>query len=479
MADLTCTSTSNSVLINLSELTGCKEEYNEFKTNKKRIFSKNGDSYIEEWKHCYQLFGQGFLNSLVDFRVKLENGEINDDNLNEHLDTVFNSFYVEALRYCDEEYKVEIVIGSNNPELQFDRTHCLIILANAKISRAAIPLITEYIKTLEDANGDYINKRFLNYFIHSMKKIENAIEGRHINMENKLRKLIESRVFGTEYSDSVVWGYLRNVGTSPVEFIQPLLRKIYIDIIPKLSLEENCINFLHVVIKKQLQYQFHQKIPLAYETVNSSIEPDEASVFDIEVSKFNQNEIYSPLISLAIQEMFKKVKGSIANDIEVTEEELIKYEKFIRPNKEKTILYLMTYGRFIEDHEMLYRMNQRTFAMLILYLYKIFKKVGFNELAKVVLYDTKESEMTVAKFKLTKKYLTQIKTSERYTKLRDEKFSNVITKFDKNNIIFTLLENCLKSTRVTLPVDGEEQKDVEIDPDILADELIKLVDFIS
>ena len=102
-----------------------------------------------------------------------------------------------------------------------------------------------------------------------------------------------------------------------------------------------------------------------------------------------------------------------------------------------------------------------------------------TELAKVIMSEPIDTELSPAKFKLTKKYITQIKTSERYSKLRDEKFSDVGIKFDSNNIVFTLLESVLRSSRQTIPVDSTvASEQVVIDPEILADELIKLIGFI-
>lgn len=478
MTELVCSATPTSVNINISDfIEGCKPEYNEFKINKKRIYAKNGESYIEEWEQCFYAIGPDFIKNLYSFRQKLDNGEIDDVNICTIIDEMFSSYYGIALDFCDKNYNVDIVIGTDNVELQFDRTHCLVILAAAKIDRCIIPLITEYVKDVVKDN-DYINKIFLDVFITCIQSIQKLVPGRHINIENKLRKLIESRIFGTEYSDSVIWGYLKNIGSSSVESIQPLLRKVFIDIIPKLSLEQNCINFLHVVIKHQIHYLFHAKIPMQYETVNSTIEPDEASVFDMEVSKLNQNEIYGPLIDLGIEDMMLKIKNGIGKDIVITKEELDKYTPLLKPSKEKNILYFILYGKFIEEHEILYMVNQKTFAIMMLYLYKILLKFGFTELAKIIITDPYDSELTTAKFKLTKKYTTLIKESERYKILRDQRFSNIVTKFDGNNIVLTLLENCLRSSRREITATGESN-DVVLDPEILADELIKLIGFIS
>ena len=475
MPELKCSATPSTVSLNLTDfIEDCKPEYNEFKINKKRIYAKHGDSYIEEWFQCYEVIGDHFINGLYSYRQKLANGEIDDVNICTIIDEIFAPYYAAALDYCDKNYNVDIVIGTDNVELQFDRTHCLVILTAAKIDRCIIPLITEYVKDVNKDN-DYINTVFLDVFITCIQNIQKLVPNRCINIENKLRKLIESRIFGTEYSDSVIWGYLKNIGSSSVESVQPLLRKVFIDIIPKLSLEQNCINFLHVVIKHQIHYLFHAKIPMQYETVNSSIEPDEASVFDMEVSKLNQNEIYGPLITLGIEDMIRRVKNSIGKDIQIDNAELEKYTPLLKPSKEKNILYFIVYGKFIEEHEILYMVNQKVFAVLMMYLHKIFIKFGFTELAKIILSEPYESELTMAKFKLTKKYITAIKESERYKILKSERFSNIITKFDGSNIILTLLENCLRSSRKALDSEAE----VTLDPETLADELIKLIGFIS
>ena len=471
---LTFTATPQQLTLNLSELTGCNPSFDVFKTNKKRIYGKNTEAYADEWQEAYDLYGLDWLKKIADFRTAISQDD-EDFDLTAALDNILAEHFKYAYEYCDKNYDVEILIGAKNTELQFERIHCVILLASSKIDRCAIPLISEYVKNLD---GDATNAVFMNYFIHVMEEIQKLTLPRKINMQNKIRRLCESQVFGTEYSDSVLWGYLRNTGTSPVEFVQPLIRKIYTDIIPKLALTQNSVNFIHVVIRKQLQYLFHSKIPLSYETVNSAIEPDEASVFDIESPKLSQNEIYKPLIKLGIEDMFRKIKHSLALNITVSNEEVNRYLGKIKPTKEKTLLYLILFGKFIEEHEILYTVSNKNFTILMLYLYKILLNSGFNELSKVILSDQYESEMSIAKFRLTKKYLTLIKTSEKYSILRDNRFKDVSSRFEKNNVIFTLLESCLRGSRCELGT-NEDPIPVIIDPDILADELVKLIGLMS
>jgi len=469
--------TARGIMTNLSAFSDLSVASDEWLINKKRIYVKQAGAIIDDWQNLNGKFGETFVQALVDFRRKCDAEELNNENIHAAVDQVLEPCFDYAFEFCNANYHVEIMSAAQNIELQFDRDHIIVLLASAMMFRSSIPLLTEFIRS-QEATED-IGMVFLNYFITVIRKVETRVTNRHFNMENKLRRLAESRVFGTEYSDAVVWNYLKNVGGSPVEFIQPLYRKLIIDITPKLTLTENVINFYHVVIKKQLQYAFHSKIPMSYETVNSAIEPDEASIFDTDVTKVNQNEMFGVLMSLGIEDMFAKVKRSIAADLSVTPDEIQRYALKITPSKEKIILYFMLYGKFTEEREILYIVNHKTFTMLMIMLNKILVKFGMTELAKVIMSEPIDTELSPAKFKLTKKYITQIKTSERYSKLRDEKFSDVGIKFDSNNIVFTLLESVLRSSRQTIPIDSTvASEQVVIDPEILADELIKLIGFI-
>jgi hypothetical protein len=469
---------STEIFINLSEVVGFGEgNMNHFPINKKRVFVKISAAILEDVKMIMEKEGYEWVLELAHFRQKSLVGEIVDeDQLIEELKILLDGYFDYAYNYCNDNYNVEIVAAAQNKELQFDRSHIIILLACSMVYRISIPLITSYVvDTHYEGKAEGI---FLRYFIYVLEEMQKRI-GRPVNMQNKLRRLVESRVCGTEYSDSVVWNYLKNVGVNPVEFIQPLYRKLITDITPKLTIDENVINFFHVVIKKQLQYLFRSNIPLTYETVNSAIEPDEASIFDTDITKFSQNEIYSVLATEGISDMKLRINRAYGNDVEVTDDEVSSYFGKIIPNKDKEILFFTFFGKYSEDYEILYTINKTEFTYLCLLLYKILSKYNFDNLANLMITNWhSEDSLNSARAKLTKKFLEQIRNSSKYKDLQEKYFSNINQRYEKNNTIILLIEQSSKMRHWTIPMNDEEPEEVFLNEEALASEILRFVGFI-
>ena len=450
---------------------------------------ENGNDVIDpetnEPKTCQELVVPGFgidaLLDLASFRIKSQNHDIKTlDSLINEIDFVLERSYEFSYRVSDSAYKINIVYNTDNEELCFLREHVIAILACSKVFRISLPMLLSFMADNPDFPED-INTVILEYFLHAMEKIQTFI-GRPVNLHNKLRRLVESRVYGTEYSDTVIWGYLRNVGTNSVEVVQPLLRKLITDITPKLTPNENVINLYHVVVKKQLHFMFHANIPLEYENVNSALEPDEASVFDTTVAKFAQNEIYPPLVDLAYKDFVRKLTRGVASGIEVTDDEVEEYTKIFVPSKEKNYIFFAVYSKYIEDHEILFALNERRYTYLTLLLHKILIKYNMPNLAKIIMSNTDDetvSKLSTSKLKLTRKFVQSIRDSHGYQELQKECFKYTAEKFQRNNVLLGILENIAKSTRHTVfPNAIGEYEPVTIDDESLAGELLQLAKII-
>jgi len=426
-------------------------------------------------------FGIDILLNLASFRIKSQNQEIkNLEDLINEIDFVLKGIFEFEYHVCDIAYKVNIVYNTDNEELCFKREHVIVILACSKVFRASLPLLLSFMADNPDFPED-ISTVILEYFLHAMEEVQKFV-GRPVNMHNKLRRLVESRVFGTEYSDTVIWGYLRNLGTNSVEVVQPLLRKLITDITPKLTMNENVINLYHVVVKKQLHFMFHQNIPFEYENVNSALEPDEASVFDTTVAKFAQNEVYPPLVDLAYKDFVRKLLAGVASGLEVTEDEVEEYTKAFVPSKEKNYIFFAVYSKYIGDHEILFALSERRYTYLTLLLHKILLKYNMPNLAKIIMSNTDDentTKLSTSKLKLTRKFLQAIRESHGYQTLQEKYFKFTSDKFQHNNTLLGILENIAKNSRHSVfPNAIGEYEPVTIDDESLASELLQLTKII-
>ena len=503
------------VKMNLHEISGLGDQSIDIMSfGKKRIYSGVSGSMVNDWNdlvlgyyeefnvkdengndvidpktgkvQTYQKlivpgFGLDALLDLASFRVKSQSQEINNlEDLIAEVDLVLKRSFDFAYHVCDSAYKINVVYNTDNEELCFKREHVIVILACSKVFRISLPLLLSFV--VDNPNfPDDTNTVILEYFLHAMEEIQKEV-GRPVNIHNKLRRLVESRVYGTEYSDTVIWGYLRNLGTNSVEVVQPLLRKLITDITPKLTINENVINLYHVVVKKQLHFMFHANIPLEYENVNSALEPDEASVFDTTVAKFAQNEIYPPLVDLAYKDFVRKLLKGVASGIEVTDDEVEEYTKVFVPSKEKNYIFFALYSKYIEDHEILFALSERRYTYLTLLLHRILLKYNMPNLAKIIMSNTDDentSKLSTSKLKLTRKFMQSIRESHGYQELQKNCFKYTSDKFQHNNTLLGILENIAKNSRHSVfPNAIGEYEPVTIDDESLAGELLQLAKII-
>jgi hypothetical protein len=87
----------------------------------------------------------------------------------------------------------------------------------------------------------------------------------------KIRKMVESRVLQTRYSDKVMWHYLQNVAVDPGIFIDKLFKKFIVDIIPKMQPDKSIIGITHTVIQHQIKYQFTAKFGMTFKPVRPDL----------------------------------------------------------------------------------------------------------------------------------------------------------------------------------------------------------------
>ena len=162
--------------------------------------------------------------------------------------------------------------GKNNEELQFTNEHARVILRWSYACVAAAPIITTFMDERDIQARDSMNV-IIGVFGALLRRFEP--EGGNTDILAKIRKLVESRVLQTRYSDKVMWNYLRNVATDPYIFIDRLLRKFIAEGIPKLEQGTNVIKFFHTFLKNQIKFQFTAKFPISFKPVRPDVmDPD-------------------------------------------------------------------------------------------------------------------------------------------------------------------------------------------------------------
>jgi hypothetical protein len=195
--------------------------------------------------------------------LPLRIADLFNDNVLAIIESVVNDIYLENEINIDTENS-----GRNNEELQFTNEHALIILKWNFACIASTPIITTYMDE-QDIQARNSMNLIIGVFCALLRKFEP--ENSETDILAKIKKLVESRVLQTRYSDKIMWNYLRNVAIDPYIFIDRLFRKFIAEGIPKLEQGTNIIKFFHTFLKNQIKYQFTAKFPISYKPIRPDI----------------------------------------------------------------------------------------------------------------------------------------------------------------------------------------------------------------
>jgi hypothetical protein len=200
---------------------------------------------------------------------------ISDDQLPERMCDLFDHATVARIAgivdavYEDEGIDIDTEHdGRNNEELQFTNEHALIILRWSYACVAIVPVITAFMDERDIQARDSVGV-IVSCFGALLARFEPA-DG-SVDIFAKIKKLVESRVLQTRYSDKVMWNYLRNIAVDPQIFIDRLFRKFIAEGIPKLEQGTNIIKFFQAFLKNQIKFQFTAKFGMHYKPVRPDV----------------------------------------------------------------------------------------------------------------------------------------------------------------------------------------------------------------
>ena len=258
------------------------EEYNFFSMSRKRNFA--GMAERSAAALAALLVDHDFAFGLAALRYAVSLPETDPDFVSEEalpaqVADLFNDAVVGIIgEIVDAAYAKESIDidtehgGKNNEELQFTNEHALIILRWSLACVAVAPIITVFMDEHDIQSRDSMNL-IMGVFGALLRRFEPA-DG-ETDILAKIKKLVESRVLQTRYSDKVMWNYLRNVSVDPYIFIDRLFRKFITEGVPKLEQGTNVIKFFHTFLKNQIKFQFTAKFPISYKPIKPDVmDPD-------------------------------------------------------------------------------------------------------------------------------------------------------------------------------------------------------------
>ena len=252
-----------------------------FNISKKRIFISILDRICEDLNYLFKSTeGEFIFNRFVDIKNKMEKYEFSKykDLIQYVTETLISNLEVSNIIYdkVKNTYNINIETDKNkNEELEFRNVHAKMIIAIGYYSRILIPILADYINLENNRRkhkrGDmaFYDNMFLDMYYRVFEVYRIDEYGNEVDLATKIFRFVASAVDNTSYSDKVIWDYLKNKAINEKNLTIRLFRQVVKDIIPKLEDNKSVVSFLHVVIKKQIEFQFTQNFKITYKPITS------------------------------------------------------------------------------------------------------------------------------------------------------------------------------------------------------------------
>jgi hypothetical protein len=313
------------------------EDYNHFSMSRKRNFSAMAERCAGGLAALLENpdFAWGLLSLRYDISLPEDDPDfVTEEALAQRVADLIDERSVATIgAIVDHAYAAEDVDidtdhgGKANEELQFTNDHALIILRWTFACMSCAPVITAFMDERDIQARNSMNV-IMGVFTALLRRFEPADGSTDILA--KIRKLVESRVLQTRYSDKVIWNYLRNVATDPHIFIDQLFRKFIAEGIPKLEQGTNVIKFFHTFLRNQIKFQFTAKFPISYRPVRQDVmDPEGVGAMEhLENELVRRDEsavvIGELVCSQALMQTYRDV------EYEPSEEEILHWSDMVR-----------------------------------------------------------------------------------------------------------------------------------------------------
>lgn len=346
-------------------------------------------------------------------------------------------------------------------DLQFTSEHCKLVLTASYVAKFILPFFCTYAASVKLRDTDM-------FLVDLFTQIINEIsEGK--NLPNKIKKLVESRILSTQYSDRVIWNYLTNAGTNAEEHIISQYWKVITDIFPKLEDETNVINYFHVVLTNQLTYLFKSNLPINYKPLSVAVEADEVSLFDRHHARICKSELDEIVNKNTIDFIIDKFKDSKV----VSYEEFAHYNRNLPITREHQSLIYAFFNKWASNHEIFFSATSRQFYTLLLIVVDYMEKHGMPTLARACL-SKGIRENSIKRKVVTRKFILSLENSHLYADLQ-KRFTDC-AKLEDITLFVNTVEAFKRDRRVNMRFNdsgfGQDISELELDERSLGQELL-------
>lgn len=358
---------------------------------------------LDNHKYSYDKFIDDILKNFI-YDMKFTN------NLNQFVAKNHQIRLEDKLEYIEKANETKRKKVKINHELQFNDDHALSLVTVSILIKFFLPIISLYlIKFYEKKN---FNKTLYITFI----KLLNIFQKNNVQIFNKIYKFIHARVLQTQYSDKMMWNYLKNLSKNQYILTNDLFKKIVIDVIPKLDINKDVTSFLHVIIKNQINYAFEYSYPIKYNPINMVKENRNGLINynKLEINILRKDEGINIINKISFKEL---VRQFAKDGICITEKELQYYENNIDINKIQNILLGLFYSKYFLSFNILYILNYKEYVYILIIFKKWLIKNNFHSLSDIIDSKVKEDNIQIDKLLNRKKFMEQLNDSKMYNTL--------------------------------------------------------------
>jgi hypothetical protein len=451
---------------------------NIFMLHKKRNFANIGEKIAETLDYVFRYSPDIAINYLeIKFKIVNEGTNYSEEEFTKNiLDKIFTESTISVINdYVESHYNISLDEKTKqtenvNEELQFTDCHAKIILKVSMAMRVVIPLITDYLAEIDLRKSE-------NLFLSIFGGLFTIFGEKDIDVLSKLHKLIYSRIISTEYSDKIIWNYLRNINIDPHSLTRSFFKKIIVNIIPKLEDDRNIISFLHVVLKNLIKFQFTVNFPISYKPLNlNQTDSEGLSEFDkleINMVRLDEGTIVIKRSSIAESIQFLKKKLGVS----LREGELEYYKERILINKIQTNLMFLFYAQYVGAYNNSLNCNFDEYITLCIMMKKWLDKNNFPVLSKYItaVPDKYMERSTINK----KRFIQQLIGSKKYERLFNEKYKFIIPNLIDSGTLIKLIAT-LKTNKFYHIPDFESKDDalciIDERIEAISDEILSFIE---
>jgi hypothetical protein len=479
--------------------------FNNFPLNKKKTYRNMSDRIAEAISYVggrSETFVYNYLKmkfaiiGILNMDAFAEYRE--DTDSDEEVEITLEQFYQAIDRLIDDE--VVKIISDNieeiyyeppslsddkikNVELQFKPEHTKAVIKASFAAKLIIPIIMDFcelrfslVKAADPISENPTNSFIFSSFLRVLRKFTPS----HMNLENKLFKLAESRVVATNYSDKIIWSYLKNLGITPDVFIRILYRKTICDTLPKLAHNRGIVSYIHTTLKNQLMYLFTQNFPIQYRPINTiDIDSDEGSnPFERIEQAYQHDEGLKVINDANIESIIRKYIREL--DYDICPEELSYYLNRIKINDLQKRILTLIYQREMGRQEALNSATKIQYIKLLMIAEKLLYKHDLPILADYLTGIPKDSEIIARETLSSKKFISELIRSTSYKKIHS-KFSFIGQRLADSTIVIKFIATLEKNKFDRLPRVDDEDEYLPMSYNIssISDEVLRFIHMVS